>query len=52
MDLWIAGGPPLPITVPDGLLRLPGRLEGEGPGAAPTGVVEPGPGAAGLVRPG
>ena len=42
VDLWIAGCPPHPITVLDGLLRLLGRLEGEGPGAAPTGVVEPG----------
>ncbi len=52
VDLWIAGCPPHPITVLDGLLRLLGRLEGEGPGAAPTGVLEPGPGAASLVRPG
>ncbi len=44
VDLWIAGCPPHPITVLDGLLRLLGRLEGEGPGAATAGAVGPGPG--------
>jgi len=52
VDLWIAGCPPHPITVLDGLLRLLGRLEGPGPGAAPTGVVEPGRDAARPVRAG
>jgi Ni,Fe-hydrogenase III small subunit/ferredoxin len=50
VDLWIAGCPPHPLTVLDGLLRLLGRLEGDGPGEAPTGVVEPGPDAARPVR--
>ena len=30
VDLWIAGCPPHPITVMDGMLRLLGRLSGEG----------------------
>ena len=35
VDLWIAGCPPHPLTVLDGLLRLLGRLEGSGrPGMA------------------
>jgi Ni,Fe-hydrogenase III small subunit len=29
VDLWIAGCPPHPVTVLDGLLRLLGRLEGQ-----------------------
>ena len=32
VDLWIPGCPPHPITLLDGLLRLLGRLEGDGPG--------------------
>ncbi len=52
VDLWIAGCPPHPLTVLDGLLRMLGCLEGEGPGEAPTGVVDPGPGAARPVRAG
>jgi Ni,Fe-hydrogenase III small subunit len=31
VDLWIAGCPPHPVTVLDGLLRLLGRLEESGP---------------------
>jgi Ni,Fe-hydrogenase III small subunit len=30
VDLWIAGCPPHPLTVLDGLLRLLGRIEGKG----------------------
>jgi NADH:ubiquinone oxidoreductase subunit B-like Fe-S oxidoreductase len=35
VDLFIAGCPPHPITVLDGLLRLLGRLEGQGSVAEP-----------------
>jgi Ni,Fe-hydrogenase III small subunit len=39
VDLWIAGCPPHPLSVLDGLLRLLGRLEdgGRPRGAAPSG---------------
>lgn len=39
VDLWIAGCPPHPFTVLDGVLRLMGRLEGRTPAAWP--VTEP-----------
>ena len=35
VDLWIAGCPPHPLTVLDGLLRLLGRLEGSGRSLGP-----------------
>ncbi|BDG02572.1 NADH-quinone oxidoreductase subunit B family protein [Anaeromyxobacter oryzae] len=36
VDLWIPGCPPHPVTVLDGLLRLLGRIEGDGPGVEVT----------------
>jgi Ni,Fe-hydrogenase III small subunit len=39
VDLWIAGCPPHPLTVLDGLLRLLGRIEHD-PGAEPVRVKE------------
>jgi Ni,Fe-hydrogenase III small subunit/NAD-dependent dihydropyrimidine dehydrogenase PreA subunit len=39
VDLWIPGCPPHPVTVLDGLLRLLGRLEGDGPGSESTGLL-------------
>ena len=35
IDLYIAGCPPHPLTILDGLLRLVGRLEGRSPQASP-----------------
>lgn len=39
VDLWIAGCPPHPITVMDGLLRLLGKVEGDRLELAGTGIV-------------
>jgi Ni,Fe-hydrogenase III small subunit/formate hydrogenlyase subunit 6/NADH:ubiquinone oxidoreductase subunit I len=44
VDLWVPGCPPHPITFMDGLLRLLGRLSGDGLRLAPTGIVGPAPG--------
>jgi len=41
VDLWIPGCPPHPLTLLDGLLRLVGRLEGEGRRADISGSREP-----------
>jgi len=39
IDLYIAGCPPHPLTILDGLLRIIGRLEGKAAGEAPVGKV-------------
>jgi Ni,Fe-hydrogenase III small subunit/NAD-dependent dihydropyrimidine dehydrogenase PreA subunit len=39
IDLFIAGCPPHPITVLDGMLRMLGQVEGERLQVAPTGIV-------------
>ena len=43
VDLWVAGCPPHPITFLDGVLRLLGRVEGDGLRLSGTGIVEPRP---------
>jgi Ni,Fe-hydrogenase III small subunit/NAD-dependent dihydropyrimidine dehydrogenase PreA subunit len=38
VDLYIPGCPPHPLTILDGLLRLLGRLEHQGPSKTPNGI--------------